>query len=163
MDITDEQKLENARIGYRVAVDLWIHQGQVTWQGFRGMLLANSLVLAGAAFFAGQRIGIAAPVLGIVLCAVWFVLVVRGFEVHEYRVKSAREIEEAYLAPTVQAISRGAKVHHGEEVTLILGGKEEKLRLSPVARSLRGKWQAAVVVIAFALFHCIYLVSLGFG
>ncbi len=163
MDTGDEQVLQNARVGYQVAVNLWIHQGQVTWQGFRAMLLANSIVLAAAAFIDQRPFVVAAPTLGIVLCVMWLALVMRGFEVHEYRVKSAREIEEKYLAPVVQTVSRGAEVHHGKEVALMLGGRQEKLRLSPVARMLRGKWQAVIVVVAFGLFHCIYLVALLVG
>jgi len=45
--VTDsDQATENAKVGYQVAIELWIYEGELVWSKFNVMLVANSIVLA---------------------------------------------------------------------------------------------------------------------
>ena len=48
----DKNTLENARVGYTKAVDLWIYMGGEVWSRFNVMLVANSIVLAAVGILA---------------------------------------------------------------------------------------------------------------
>jgi len=80
---------ENARIGYQAAVDLWIAEGEQIWARFNAMLVVNSIIVAVIGFaLGGQRmlpvITVSLPIAGLVVCAVWYVLMKRDFEYQAY-------------------------------------------------------------------------------
>ena len=45
-DLSKQPDLDNARVGYQVAVSLWIHEGELIWSKFNALLVANSIILA---------------------------------------------------------------------------------------------------------------------
>lgn len=110
---------EDARVGYQVAVSLWLYEGNLIWSRFNVMLIVHSLVVAGIvqALLAQQSVStivaIGLSVFGFVMCVIWYGLIARGFDYQDYYVKTARELEEHHLAPTVQTTVNGMHVNRG--------------------------------------------------
>jgi hypothetical protein len=145
---------ENARIGYQAAVDLWIAEGEQIWARFNAMLVVNSIIVAVIGFaLAGQRmllvITVSLPIAGLVVCAVWYVLMKRDFEYQAYLIYSAREIEERYLNP-IKTVSRGGAFVGGQAVELVISGASVKRRMSRIARMFRDRTAAYIVILVFA-------------
>ena len=102
--------MENARVGYQVASNLWIYEGGTLWSKFNALLVANSVVLSalGLSMSAASPLrvfSIGMPVVGIILCVMWFLLTERSFRFYKYWIWSAREIEEQYLNVPLRIIS----------------------------------------------------------
>jgi hypothetical protein len=148
---------ENARIGYQAAVDLWIAEGEQIWARFNAMLVVNSIIVAVIGFaLAGQRmlpiITVSLPIAGLVVCAVWYVLMKRDFEYQAYLIYSAREIEERYLNP-IKTVSRGGAFVRGQAVELVISGASVKRRMSRIARMFRDRTAAHIVILVFAVVY----------
>jgi len=45
-EVIEQAKIENARMGYQVAVSLRIPEGELFWDQFNALLVANSIFLA---------------------------------------------------------------------------------------------------------------------
>ncbi|MAG37359.1 MAG: hypothetical protein CL878_14085 [Dehalococcoidia bacterium] len=153
--LSDREK-EDIRVGYQVAASLWAYEGQVAWMAYSSLVVANSIVLAAQG--ATLRLPwLSADVLlsatGILLCAIWFLLTLRHFAIHEYRVKSTRELEEALRSEHVKTVSRGAIFSGGDPVVLSLGGAETPDRLPYAVRRIRGNWLAFLVIGIFSSVH----------
>jgi hypothetical protein len=108
--VSDPATHENARVGYRVAVDLWTYQGNLNWNRFNVMLAANSIILSVIGVVLSSQsflpvFEVLFPAIGIVLCIVWAFLMVRGFDYHKYWSSQARELEEEYLSDVVKIVS----------------------------------------------------------
>lgn len=43
---TNQARIENARVGYQVATNLWVYEGTTIWSKFNALLVANSIILA---------------------------------------------------------------------------------------------------------------------
>lgn len=102
----------DARIGYQVAVDLLIAEGEGIWSRFNVMLLANSIILAiiGLALTSESTspvFDIYLPFIGITLCIWWFFLINRSYSYRDYFIHTARELEQQYLASSVKILSCG--------------------------------------------------------
>lgn len=158
--MTDDpaQQRENARIGYQVAAQLWAYEGQGVWSMFNAMLVANSIVVAaeGASskfVEANPALLWILPAFGLVLSILWYALVDRGFTVHSYRVLAARDLEQD-IKP-VKTVAEGAKFNAGHPVTFSFEAKP--FQLSFVARLMRGRELALLVILLFAGFHVVAL------
>ena len=146
--------VENARLGYQVASDLAAFYGSAIWSMFNAMLVANSIVVAGATFvFTGQNslavLKILLPIIGLLLCLAWFLLVKRAHEYSSYFTLSAREIEESYLSGSVKTLSRGGIYGKGQAVTFQLGGKSVTRRMSIWARLIRNELVSYFIILIF--------------
>lgn len=117
---------EDARVGYQVAVDLWTYQGQLNWQRYNVMLVANSVIIAviGAILsgqLAAQRsqplLMISLAGVGFVLCIAWVLLTARGFDHHRYWILCAWGLEE-HLGEAVRAVSKLQSLGAPEGVNL---------------------------------------------
>ncbi|MCJ7456227.1 hypothetical protein MUP07_05710, partial [Candidatus Bathyarchaeota archaeon] len=137
--VSSEDRLENARVGYRAALDIWKAQTRLASSRFNVMIVANSIILGAIALtIRGNHL---LPVLftrglclvGIVVSLVWLHAYTRASQHNSYFLWSARELE-SYLADPVVTISRGAMFSEGNEVTLTIDGEKKKLRLSWLAR-----------------------------
>ena len=120
-DGVDADALENARLGYQVAVNLWTYQGNLNWNRFNAMLTANGVIVSviGLVLSSESRLTafvVVLPAVGLVLCALWAVFAARGFAYHKYWSSRARELEESYLAPAVRTVSRAGSPRKGGEV-----------------------------------------------
>src|SRR5690349_393239 len=93
--VTDTQEaLENARIGYQVAVSLWMYEGGLIWSKYNSMLVVNSLILGVIGITRNIKgtpgiLSLGLPIAGVLLCIAWLQLTKRGFEQHSYWISSA--------------------------------------------------------------------------
>lgn len=192
----EPEKRETALVGYQVAVDLWINEGQQEWAMFNGMLVGNSILIAAitlvitavlgqyldsklstatstlqslavfAILFMGlPQFSLFLSVLGLLLCGIWFAFERRTSQYSDYWVKCARELEERYLADTLNSISRGGTFAEGGTVTVEISGKPTEMRMSRWSRIIRGKavptWVTAVLAIIYvATFSLSFLLPL---
>lgn len=162
--VITSSRMQNAQIGYQVAIDLWAHAGEEVWARFNVMLVANSIIIAVIGFaMTGQRavpaITVLLPVIGIVLCALWFVMMRRAFDYQDYFILSARELEEKYLVDPVRTLSRGAAFSDGKPVSLEVAGASVTRRMSLCSRLMRAKKASYVVVITFVVVYLVMLLQ----
>lgn len=164
---TERSSTENARVGYQVATNLWIYEGELLWSKFNALLVANSIVLAsiGLAISAPSSLMVFStgmPVVGIVLCVLWFQLTNRSFGNYKYWIFSAREIEEKFLSDSVKIVSRGGDFADGKKVSLQIGSQPKQLELNRLGKDLRAEWASYVIIGLFLVMYVIILiVNLG--
>jgi len=158
------EQAENARVGYEAAIQMWYYYGEVLWQKYNALLVANSIVISAIGLvLKGQDTSLVLclilPFLGLMLCAMWFLIVERSREYHIYFMLSAREIEEKYLANEVKSLERGARYGKGEQVALRLGGEAKPLQMSRWARWLKTRTLSCIVILIFVLIYLFVFVS----
>ena len=154
-------KDEKARVSYEVAVKMWQWEGDLIWSKSNAMLVANSVVLAiiGLAITNRLRaIAIGLSFAGLLLCFLWYLATVRGFDNVGYWILCARELEGSQLNDeTVKYVSRGAGYARGESVTFHLEDNAE-YRMSDTARLLSVKQVAYGIIAVFAVVYvCAFL------
>lgn len=156
---------QNARVGYRAAVNLITYEGEGVWARFNVMLVANSIIMAviGSALTSERVLPVLTvclPIAGVLLCAWWFVLLKRGFDYRRYWILSARELEERYLANPVKTLSRGGVFADDDEepVSFIIGGETRPYRMSRLGRIRFTKWYW-VIILMFAILYGLMLVQ----
>jgi hypothetical protein len=159
---SDATKIENARIGYQVAVGLWIYEGDENWARFNVMLVANSIILGviGLVVTSAQpklSISFLMSIVGLILCVSWSLITKRGFDYQNYYVKSARELEERFLAQVLKTVSRGSVFASGRPVAIELDGKPTTHQMSWWSRRA-GAGRISLVVIS--LFALVYVLAL---
>jgi hypothetical protein len=154
----DTNSRENALIGYQMAIHLWTYQGEQWWARFNIMLVANSIIIAsiGLAITSQHQptaFTLLLPIVGLFLCAIWFILVRREVGYSDYYIMSARELEEKYLSDSVKTVSRGGLFAEGNPVTIEIGGKRKELRMGRLARVLRAKTAANWVIVIMTVLY----------
>jgi len=153
-----EDRLENARVGYRAALDIWQAQTRLTSSRFNVMIVANSIILGAISLtIRGSRLMPAfftrgLSLVGIVVSLAWLHAYRRASQHNSYFLWSARELE-SYLADPVVTISRGATFSEGNEVALTIDGEKKKLRLGWLARIARTESFSYFVIAAFMLLY----------
>jgi len=153
-----EDRLENARVGYRAALDIWQAQTRLISSRFNVMIVANSIILGAISLtIRGSRLmptfftrGLS--LVGIVVSLAWLHAYRRASQHNSYFLWSARELE-SYLADPVVTISRGATFSEGNEVALTIDGEKKKLRLGWLARIARTESFSYFVIAAFMLLY----------
>jgi hypothetical protein len=155
---------EHAAAAYGAAINLWTYEGQLIWARYNAMLVANSVVLAAIGLTVGDddaslALGAGLPIAGMVLCVLWWNLIVRGFDYYAYWILSAREIEELYLAPVVKTVARGAAFAEGRVVHFGKGAKETTHQLSRVSRLLRVRHNSYIVLLVFVVLYILSLIQ----
>lgn len=167
----DVQQIENARVGYQVAISLWTLWGQALWHQFHALMTVNSIVLA-AAILAISRpeyipvVSIGMPVIGLLLCALWLPLLARGFGNAHYWALSARELEKRFLNNAVSNVWRGRDFTRGEEVKFVFdekGEKQKSLQMSWLGRIMRTEWFVYISVLVFFGMHLAILIWIIWG
>jgi hypothetical protein len=156
--------IEDARIGYQIAVDLWTYEGEQNWARFNVMLVANSVIIAVIGLAVTNQeplpsISFGMSVVGLILCITWFLIMKRGFDYQNYYVMSAREIEERFLAHIVKTISRGGAFAEGQPVTIEIGGKPKDLQLSWWSRRARAVHISEIVILIFTTIYILALLE----
>ena len=154
----DSNGTEDARVGYQVASGLASFYGGAIWSMFNAMLVANSIVVTGITLVLTGQPPLALfktllPVVGLLLCMTWFLLVKRAHEYSIYYTLSAREIEERYLAPYIRTLSRGGALGSGKPVPLELGGSQTIYRLGRWARLFRNEVVSYFVILIFVVVY----------
>jgi hypothetical protein len=159
---------EATRIGYEIAVNLWTYEGGLCWSQFNAMLVANSIVVAVLGFAAASQkslliISYGGPFLGMALCALWIVLVARGFSVMKYWIWSARELEGKLPLDVVKTVSRGAIFAMGRPVTFMFDGQPHTHQLSWIARRNTAQRTAKLIIAIFVALYAGTLAQAIFG
>ena len=160
-DVSSHTELENARIGYQGAIDLWIYEGEIFWLKFNAFLVANSIVLGSTLLSADNPsirvLSVGMPIVGIALCSFWYILTERSFDYYKYWIFSAREIEECYLHP-VQTVSRGGHFADGDDrVRISIEGKQRLVTMGRLSRLIRAKWVSCAIIWLFILMYAVIL------
>lgn len=164
LNFSDQQLVENARVGYEVASNLWSSRASEVWSQFSAIMTANSIVLAAATLSIGNPaspriITIGMPVIGLILCILWLILHVRGAGYTIYLALSARELEEKFLSNAVETLSRGGLYGDGTIIRLVIGGSEINLRMSLVGRMISVRWVAYSVIGIFSAMYAGLLIT----
>ena len=154
-------QIENARIGYQVTVNLLTYEGQLIWTRFNAMLVANSIVIAVIGYLitnnSSSIILKYLPIPGIILCILWFLVNVRGFDYYKYWILSAREIEEQFLQNSIKTLSRGGELADCEEINFRINGKIKCHRISKLGKVFKVKTISSFVIIVFIILYVILL------
>lgn len=153
----NDKKRKNILTGYQAAINLWMYQGEQVWARFNIMLVANSIVVAAIALAITSQDPLPIfteflPIVGIILCVFWFLLIKRESEYADYYINSARELEEQYLAP-IKTVSRGGSFGNGRKVILKIHGKEKPFQMSCWARLCKAKTISNFVILIFILLY----------
>ena|GEM_PF-1571842 len=162
----DRKKLEDARIGYQAAIDLWAYVGEENWSRFNAMIFANSVIIAliGLAIINTKPellISLILSIFGLFLCATWFIIMRRGFDYQKYYMMSAREIEEKFLSNTLITVSRGGPFGNGEPVSLRITDIPITLQMNQWSRirPSKGHTSENVIIIFASLYFLVALYS----
>lgn len=161
----ESERMENVRVGYQTAVQLWAHEGNVNWASFNVMIIANSVFVATLGLILTNEdssimTGIVLSILGLTVCGAWYLISKRGFDLQEYFVMSARELEEKFLAPEVQTSSRGGTFTDGGQISVEISGKQKLLKMSLWGRILRARSILRIVILVFAVVYILALTQL---
>lgn len=159
---------EDARTGYLAAVQLWVYAGQVIWERFNAMLVANSIVLLAIVYCltGSHRLdvaGVGLSAAGLVLCVLWYPTMRRSYDYQRYYAASATE-QELRLGGVATA-ERGRAFANGDEVVLVVpprrGGTPvaHRQRLSYVSRLVPRGRSSNCVVLIFALSYVLLLIE----
>ncbi|MBK6796468.1 MAG: hypothetical protein IPG76_06680 [Acidobacteria bacterium] len=161
--VLDTAALENARIGYQAAINLWIYEGNVIWSRFAAMVSANTIVIATIGIIITSstsknrlllKLGLCA--MGLVLCVTWAVLMRRGFQYFRFWLLSARELEDQYLGNSLSMLARVPRFADGEEIVF----NSSTIKPYKAKHSImRAESMAYLVIIAFALMYVLILAS----
>jgi hypothetical protein len=157
-----EERLENARVGYQAALNLWNTQVRFAWSRLNAMTVANGVILA--------TIGLASvfsrlfppfftealSLVGIVLCLFWLHSHSHSSQYSRYLLLSACELE-SHLRDPVSTVSRGALFSEGNEVTLMIDNEKKKLRLGWLPRLAGTDSFSYLVIVTFLVLYIFLL------
>ena len=116
--MTDTSVKDDARAGYKAAIDLLNAEASQTWMRFNAMLVANSIVVAvfGQLLARTENLSLpwgvflVLPLAGLVLCFAWLASIDRGIHYQDHYLMAAKAIEGRYLAPVVTVLVEGGGV-----------------------------------------------------
>jgi len=97
-----------AQLGYQVATNMVGILGQEIYSRFNAMLTANSIIVAiiGLIITNKNKLSISLeilfPILGLILCFLWFVFIYNGIYRHRQYRKEAARIEEKYFKKSIR-------------------------------------------------------------
>jgi hypothetical protein len=158
-----DPETDNARIGYQAAISMAGLEGNLVWTRYGLMLLAHTIILSavGLASNASQPakglIWFGLSLVGLVLCALWWIVNDVGFRYFFYWIFAARELEEGYLAP-VKLIGRGFPVADEGDSPLVVGGKALRLQISKKDRR-HVVGVSKLIIVIFGVLYAALLVS----
>jgi len=161
-ELDNQERTENARVGYQAATMLWTYEGELVWSKFNAMLVANSIILAIIGLIiTSQRelpvFSIGMPIAGLILCLLWFLATKRGFDSYIYWILSARELEEQHLSDPVKTVCRGGDLADGRKIQLTINGKKKDYQMSWFGRLLRVEWVSYLVIALFAVMYILVM------
>lgn len=157
---------EDAQVGYTAAIDLWVFAGQVIWDRFNAMLVANSIVLLAIVYsLTGSRqldfASVGLSLAGIFLCGLWYPTMRRSYDFQRYYSACATEQEQRLRG--VATASRGRAFASGEDVSLMVpprdGGSPvpQTQRMSLAGRLVPRGRSSNLVIAIFMIAYAILL------
>ncbi len=105
---TRERRLENARIGYQVAVNLWGINNQGHWNRMSSLVIINSIFISAIGIILKidwDNVGLTLlfiviiSAVGLISTYLWYQLMRKDFKDIYYYIRSARELEKDYIYP----------------------------------------------------------------
>ena len=120
---------EDAIVKYQSALDRSAYEGNVLWSRYSAILIVNTIFIAIIGFsysneFDGTILQnylfkIIAPILGLILCYLWYQVTNRGFIWMTHWIVTARKIEEKQLRGEINPLIEGRELKEkiGEGVT----------------------------------------------
>lgn len=96
------EKVNNARVKYQGALDVYISECQIIWSRYSAMLIFNTLLFSFIGLIEQKSLQVSfypilLPVLGLISCYVWFATADRGFKWIDYWISAANQLEQEYL------------------------------------------------------------------
>lgn len=107
----DDQRKEKARIGYQASLRLVGLVSAEIYSRFSAMLTANSIIIAIIGWALASQLPlplflmILLPIIGVILCSVWFLFVNHGLYWQDLFRKEAERLEDQYFSDTFKLIS----------------------------------------------------------
>jgi len=150
---------DEAREGYRTAIQLISHDAKNIWDSFRSILAANAVLigLAGAVLklypSAKLLTGIVA-FLGLIVCIAWILITIRNFAHYKYCFAWARKYEKVALGSEDHIVQEGKKFADGNR-----GGEIAPPRLGWAGRVFRVERLIYAVIGAFILVYAFLLAA----
>lgn len=120
--------MESARLKYQVAIDEHISEGNILWNRYNAILVFNTILITaiGLSYQDGVSlpplVKIFLPIAGLVVCYIWFIVTLRGFQWIEFWITKARKIEEEYLVKNKGKISDLDPISKGNENRAMIVG-----------------------------------------
>lgn len=115
--LKNPEDLENARIKYSSVLNIKNSEGEIQWNRYNAMLLANTIFITLISFsnnnssriFISKIMFWIMPILGLVLCHLWRQMTERGFMWGRFWMKKANEIENQ-IGGKINPIQEGKKL-----------------------------------------------------
>ena len=129
---------------YKIVLDICHQESQNMWQVFGHFILANSIIVA----FSIHSIGVArlyTSLLGIVVCAFWYLSFQRRWSWYVFRIAQAKKIERSLKGWSF--LSDGA--------TFSNGGRVLGLRHTYIVRILKTEPVTKLLIVSFGVFYAI--------
>jgi len=174
-DNNKEDRKEDARVGYQVAVDLAIKEENLFWAQFNAILIANSIFITAISFIICKNCADLKDqmpellefmaIIGMVLCILWFLLTKRRLSYHKYYLFSAREIE--HELQLIRTILRGRDFSEGNPVGFRIDNKNEKAKYELFQLPLFGRlrieyWSYLVIAIFFLIYLYLFVKNIEY-
>ncbi|MEK7186375.1 MAG: hypothetical protein AAB675_03345 [Patescibacteria group bacterium] len=112
-----KEELENARVKYQAAMSMSSFEGEVQWSRYSAILLVNTIFIAiigfsyGIEFKGSYRLfRTVAPLLGLLLCFLWYQMTDRGFIWMNHWITEARKIEDKQLKGEINPVNAGQEL-----------------------------------------------------
>lgn len=147
-----------AREGYRAALQLISTDAKAIWDSFRSLLAANTVFigLAGAVlklYPQFRDLAVILSILGIVVCIAWALITVRHFDHYKYCYAWARKYEHVALGPS-HITQAGKTFAEGGSVTV----EGVHARMTWASRLFRIEYLMYVVIATFGIVY-VYLLK----
>ena len=121
MAVAQPADTDDVRVAYQTAIQIFVYEGTTDWRITSTFATFNTLLLAVAAYplitqAQGRAFQLAAVVLalvGVVASVIWWSMLARSRQYHDYWLRSARELEQ-YLDPRIQTLQRGERWRQGQ-------------------------------------------------
>jgi hypothetical protein len=155
-------EMENIRVGYQVAVNLWIFFGELIWAKYNAMLVVNGIVAAaiGIVLTSTQPLApsimVGLSIIGLILCTLWAQLLSRGRAYLDPYISAARELEDRYLG-ILSIIRRGNEFNAGKTVLYEIDGKSVSVGMGFPANKVRTGQASYLIIAVFALMYALML------
>lgn len=157
--MSDNNEIENARVGYQEALGLIKFYGEKVWAIYNTMIVANSIIITGILIMITKNnlyyLQIFLPVIGLTLCSIWYFMSKRAHDFGSYYMRSAYEIEKKYLNKEVVTVVRGAEFSSGKEVSI----DNSNFKMSLLSKILNNATAAHMIIFIFFLIYALLLLN----
>lgn len=159
MDANIEKKsnssFEAAKLGYEMAIQLWIYEGNSIWSKFNVMLVVHTILFNLLASKESSNYISHISAFGIVISLLWLIMTKKGFYSLDYWIYTARELEENHFNNIIKNVKRGNKFTSGSKITFAFKGNNS-LKIQKPLNWLNNRF-SAYIIIYLIIFVYIYI------